>query len=223
MDQFISCFGRASHALLLDCRSLEHEFVKLPADVQLVICNTMVRHELSSSKYNERRAECEEGVRILRSALPEVRALRDVTLSELEDHRQNITPKVFARCRHVITENGRVKRAVEALHKGDTAALGPLLEDSHRSLRDDYEVSCRELDLMVEIAGAQCGLIGARMTGGGFGGCSINLVESAAVSDFRRNVVAAYSSKTGLTPDIYVSPASEGAQRVVVEENQAAR
>jgi len=223
MDQFISCFGRASHALLLDCRSLEHEFVKLPADVQLVICNTMVRHELSSSKYNERRAECEEGVRILRSALPEVRALRDVTLSELEDHRQNITPKVFARCRHVITENGRVKRAVEALHKGDTAALGPLLEDSHRSLRDDYEVSCRELDLMVEIAGVQCGLIGARMTGGGFGGCSINLVESAAVSDFRRNVVAAYSSKTGLTPDIYVSPASEGAQRVVVEENQAAR
>ena len=223
MDQFISCFGRASHALLLDCRSLEHEFVKLPADVQLVICNTMVRHELASGKYNERRAECEEGVRILRSALPEVRALRDVTLSELEDHRQNITPKVFARCRHVITENGRVKRAVEALHKGDTAALGPLLEDSHRSLRDDYEVSCRELDLMVEIAGVQCGLIGARMTGGGFGGCSINLVESAAVSDFRRNVVAAYSSKTGLTPDIYVSPASEGAQRVVVEENQAAR
>ncbi len=223
MDQFISCFGRASHALLLDCRSLEHEFVKLPADVQLVICNTMVRHELSSGKYNERRAECEEGVRILRSALPEVRALRDVTLSELEDHRQNITPKVFARCRHVITENGRVKRAVEALHKGDTAALGPLLEDSHRSLRDDYEVSCRELDLMVEIAGAQCGLIGARMTGGGFGGCSINLVESAAVSDFRRNVAAAYSSKTGLTPDIYVSPASEGAQRIVVEENQAAR
>jgi len=223
MDQFISCFGRASHALLLDCRSLEHEFVKLPADVQLVICNTMVRHELASGKYNERRAECEEGVRILRSALPEVRALRDVTLSELEDHRQNITPKVFARCRHVITENGRVKRAVEALHKGDTAALGPLLEDSHRSLRDDYEVSCRELDLMVEIAGAQCGLIGARMTGGGFGGCTINLVETAAVSDFRRNVAAAYSSKTGLTPDIYVSPASEGAQRIVVEENQAAR
>ncbi len=223
MDQFISCFGRASHALLLDCRSLEYEFVKLPADVQLVICNTMVRHELSSGEYNERRAECEEGGRILRSALPEVRALRDVTLSELEDHRQNITPKVFARCRHVITENGRVKRAVEALHKGDTAALGPLLEDSHRSLRDDYEVSCGELDLMVEIAGAQCGLIGARMTGGGFGGCSINLVESAAVSDFRRNVAAAYSSKTGLTPDIYVSPASEGAQRIVVEENKAAR
>ena len=220
MDQFISCFGCASHALLLDCRTLKHEFVRLPANVQLVICNTMVRHELASSEYNTRRAECEEGVRILRIVLSEVRALRDVTLSQLEDHRQNLTPKMFARCRHVITENARVKSAVEAFRKGDTAALGPLLQDSHRSLRDDYEVSCRELDLMVEIAAAQPGLIGARMTGGGFGGCTINLVESAAVSNFKRNVASAYSSKTGLTPEIYVSPASEGAHHVAPEENK---
>jgi len=220
MDQFISCFGRASYALLLDCRSLKHEFVKLPADVQLVICNTMVRHELASGEYNARRAECEEGVRVLRIVLPEIRALRDVTLSQLEDHRQNLAPNVFARCRHVITENARVKRAVEAFRKGDTAALGPLLRDSHRSLRDDYEVSCRELDLMVEIATAQPGLIGARMSGGGFGGCTINLVEFAAVSNFGHNVAAAYSSKTGLTPKIYVSPASDGAQQVILEENK---
>ena len=152
--------------------------------------------------------------------LPEVRALRDVTLSQLEDHRQNLSPKVFARCRHVITENARVNSAVEAFRKGDTTTLGPLLQDSHRSLRDDYEVSCRELDLMVEIAAAQPGLIGARMTGGGFGGCTINLVESAAVSDFRRNVAAAYSSETGLTPEIYVSPASEGAKEITLEENR---
>ena len=220
MDQFISCFGRASHALLLDCRSLRHEFVKLPANVQLVICNTMVRHELASSEYNTRRAECEEGVRILRIVLSEVRALRDVTLSQLEDHRQNLTPKMFARCRHVITENERVKSAVEAFRKGDTAALGPLLQDSHRSLRDDYEVSCRELDLMVEIAAAQPGLIGARMTGGGFGGCTINLVESAAVSNFKRNVASAYSSRTGLIPEIYVSPPSDGAHHVAPQENK---
>ncbi len=220
MDQFISCFGRASHALLLDCRSLKHEFVKLPRNLQLVICNTMVRHELASGEYNTRHAECEEGVRILRIVLPEVRALRDVTLSQLVDHRQNLSPKVFARCRHVITENARVNSAVEAFRKGDTTTLGPLLQDSHRSLRDDYEVSCRELDLMVEIAAAQPGLIGARMTGGGFGGCTINLVESAAVSDFRRNVAAAYSSKTGLTPEIYVSPASEGAKEITLEENR---
>jgi galactokinase len=223
MDQFVSCYGRASHALLLDCRSLEHEFVKLPANLQLVICNTMVRHELASGEYNARRAECEEGVRILRIVLPEIRALRDVTLSQLEDHRRNLSAKVFARCRHVITENARVKRAVEAFHKGNTAALGPLLQDSHRSLRDDYEVSCRELDLMVEIASAQPGLIGARMTGGGFGGCTVNLVEAAAVRDFRRNVAAAYSSKTGLTPEIYVSPASEGAQQIALEENKPAK
>ena len=223
MDQFISCFGRASHALLLDCRSLKHEFVKLPPNLQLVICNTMVRHELASGEYNTRRAECEEGVRILRIVLPEVRALRDLTLSQLENHRQNLSAKVFARCRHVITENARVNSAVEAFRKGDTAALGSLLRDSHRSLREDYEVSCRELDLMVEIAATQPGLIGARMTGGGFGGCTINLVESAAVSDFRRNVAAAYSSETGLTPEIYVSPASEGAKRITLEENRPVR
>jgi galactokinase len=223
MDQFVSCFGRASHALLLDCRSLQYEFVKLPPDLQLVICNTMVRHELASGEYNARRAECEEGVRILRIVLPEIRALRDVTLTQLEKHVRILPAKVFARCRHVITENARVKSAVEAFHSGDTKALGPLLQDSHRSLRDDYEVSCRELDLMVEIAMAQPGLIGARMTGGGFGGCTINLVESAAVSEFRRNVAAEYSSKTGLTPEIYVSPASEGAQHMALEKNRPAK
>lgn len=222
MDQFVSCYGRASHALLLDCRSLEHKFVKLPADLQLVICNTMVRHELASGEYNARRSECEEGVRILRIVLPEIRALRDVTLSQLEEHRRILPPKVIARCRHVITENKRVKSAVEAFHRGDSKALGPLMQDSHRSLRDDYEVSCKELDLMVEIAIAQPGLIGARMTGGGFGGCTINLVESAAVTDFRQNVAAAYFSSTGLTAEIYVSPASEGAQQIELEVNKPA-
>ena len=220
MDQYVSCYGRASHALLLDCRSLEHGFVKLPENLQLVICNTMVRHEVASSEYNTRRAECEEGVRILRIALAEIRALRDVTLSQLEAHRGNLSPTVFARCRHVITENARVRSAVEAFRRGNIKALGPLMRDSHRSLRDDYEVSCKELDLMVEIAMAQPGLIGARMTGGGFGGCTINLVESAAVSDFKRNVAEKYFSKTGLTPEIYVSPASEGAQQMALEENE---
>jgi galactokinase len=223
MDQFVSCFGRASHALLLDCRSLQYEFVKLPPDLQLVICNTMVRHELASGEYNARRAECEEGVRILRIVLPEIRALRDVTLTQLEKHVRILPAKVFARCRHVITENARVKSAVEAFHRGESKALRPLMQDSHRSLRDDYEVSCRELDLMVEIGMAQPGLIGARMTGGGFGGCTINLVESATVSEFKRNVAAEYSSKTGLTPEIYVSPASEGAQQMALEKNRPAK
>jgi len=220
MDQFVACFGRASHALLLDCRSLKHKYVKIPADLPLVICNTMVKHELASGEYNARRAECEEGVRILRKAFPEIRAPRDVTLSQLEDHRGNLSPKVFARCRHVVAENARVKSAVEAFCRGDSKALGPLMRDSHHSLRDDYEVSCKELDLMVEIAEAQPGLIGARMTGGGFGGCTINLVESAAVSNFRSSVAAAYFSKIGLTPEIFVSSASEGAQEIAVLENK---
>jgi galactokinase len=222
MDQFVSCFGRASNALWLDCRSLEHKFVKLPADLQLVICDTKVKHELASGEYNARRAECEEGVRILRIVLPHIRALRDVTLSQLDEHQKILPPKVIARCRHVITENARVTGAVEALRGGDTKALGALMRDSHRSLRDDYEVSCKELDLMVEIASAQAGLIGARMTGGGFGGCTINLVESVAVSNFRRSVATEYSSATGLTPEIYVSPASEGAQQIALEANKPA-
>jgi galactokinase len=223
MDQFVSCYGRASHALFLDCRSLKYEFIKLPDNLQLVICNTMVRHEVASGEYNARRAECEEGLRILQKAFPEIRALRDVTLSELEAHRQNLSPTVFARCRHVITENARVKSAVEALRRGDIKALGPLMQDSHQSLRDDYEVSCKELDLMVEIAMAQPGVIGARMTGGGFGGCTINLLPSAAVSNFQRKVVKEYSTKTGLIPGIYVSPASEGAQQMALEEKKRAK
>jgi galactokinase len=214
MDQFIACYGRASHALMLDCRSLEFTVVKLPPGFQLVICNTMVKHEVASSEYNVRRAECEEGVRKLRTVLPEIRALRDVTLSALEEHREILDPRVYARCRHVVTENTRVKSAVQAFETGDIRALGPLMRDSHRSLRDDYEVSCLELDLMVEIAVAHRGVIGARMTGGGFGGCTINLVESDAVDAFKQSVAAEYFSRTGLNPEIFISSASDGVGQV---------
>jgi galactokinase len=214
MDQFVSCHGRAGHALLLDCRSLEFELVKLSAEVQLVICNTMVKHEIGSGEYNTRRAECEEGVRKLQSVLPGIRALRDVTLAQLEENRGLLEQKVFSRCSHVITENERVMKAVEAFKKGDLDALEPLMRDSHRSLRDDYEVSCKELDLITEIAVAQRGVIGARMTGGGFGGCTINLVEASAVDEFKHQVSAQYFEKTGKRPEIYVSSASEGAQQM---------
>jgi galactokinase len=214
MDQFVSCHGRASHALLLDCRSLEKKLVKLPPEFQLVICNTMVKHEVASSEYNVRRAECEEGVRALRAGLLGIRALRDVTPEQLNNHRAILAPKVFSRCRHVITENERVLSAVQAFETGDLPALGPLMRDSHRSLRDDYEVSCKELDFMVEIAAGQTGVIGARMTGGGFGGCTINLVENAAVEAFRHKVATEYFDQTGLRPEIYVSPASGGVQQM---------
>lgn len=214
MDQFVSCQGRASHALLLDCRSLEFKLVKLPPGIQLVICNTMVKHEVRSSEYNTRRAECEEGVRTLRAVLPGIQALRDVTPAQLEKHRRLLDSKVFSRCRHVVTENERVKSTVRAFETGDITALGPLMRESHRSLRDDYEVSCKELDKMTEIASAQPGAIGARMTGGGFGGCTISLVESAAVETFRQNVAAEYLARTGLKPEIYVTPAADSAQQL---------
>jgi galactokinase len=214
MDQFISCFGRAGRALLLDCRSLEYHLTPLPEEVSLVICNTMVKHELASGEYNQRRAECEMGVRLLAEHLPRVRALRDVTLADLEQYGASLPPLVYRRCRHVVSENGRVLEAVQALASGDLAAMGALMADSHRSLRDDYQVSCDELDLMVELAGQADGAFGARMTGGGFGGCTINLVRSDRVDAFQRAVTHGYQQQTGRAPEIYVSGAAEGVREV---------
>jgi galactokinase len=214
MDQFISCSGQADHALMLDCRSLEFRLLPLPADVSLVICNTMVKHELGSGEYNRRRAQCEEGVRILARSAPGIRALRDATLEQLELHRSELPEIVYRRCRHVITENTRVEEAAAALDRRDLDTFGHLMGESHRSLRDDYEVSCRELDVMVELAAKQRGVFGARMTGGGFGGCTINLVKSEAVAEFQNSVSRAYEQATGLKPQIFVSSAAAGAAEV---------
>lgn len=223
MDQFIACHGKASFALLLDCRSLDFQMAQLPSGVQLVICNTMVKHELASGEYNRRRAECEEGVRALRMVVPEIHALRDVTISQLENRGSSLNPTVYSRCRHVVTENNRTLQAMRALYSGDLKAFGRLMRDSHRSLRDDYEVSCKELNLMVEIAAAQSGVIGARMTGGGFGGCTINLVESTSVDAFKQSVAAKYHAQTGLKPEIYVSPAADGVQQAGVSSGEASQ
>ena len=214
MDQFVSCFGRAGHAILLDCRSLEFRALPLPPKVHLAICNTMVKHELGASEYNTRRAECEAAVRRLAAALPEIRSLRDVTLQQLEQHRIRLSDTLYRRCRHVITENERVCKAASAFEDGDVASLGPIMAESHRSLRDDYEVSCRELDTMVEIATRQPGVYGARMTGGGFGGCTINLVDAAKSGEFQRKVAAEYAAATGIRPEIYICEASQGAEKV---------
>jgi galactokinase len=214
MDQFVSCHGRAGHALRLDCRSLEFRALRVPENVRLVICNTMVKHHLETSDYNSRRAECEEAVRRLAVVLPGIRALRDVTLAQLEQHRDSLTAALYKRCRHVITENERVCETADALSNGKLGALGELMAESHRSLRNDYEVSCSELDLMVEIATRQKGLLGARMTGGGFGGCTINLVDVAEALEFQRHVSAEYLAATGLRPDVYICEAAQGAEAV---------
>jgi galactokinase len=215
MDQFISCHGKAGHALLLDCRSLHARAIPLPADVALVVCNTMVKHNLAANEYNKRRAECEEGVGLLKAVLPAIIALRDVTSAQLEEHRQLLPRKIYQRCRHVVTENERVLHAADAFQKGDLPTVARLMADSHASLRDDYEVSCRELDLMVEIAASQRGVLGARMTGGGFGGCTVNLVKHADVEAFVAAIRREYQERTGLKPDIYSLEAAEGAEAVL--------
>jgi len=215
MDQFIACHARLGHALLLDCRSLESRPVSLPSHVRLVACNTMVRHSIASGEYNRRRAECEEGVKELARRLPGLRSLRDLDLAVLDREGRELPDTIRRRCRHVVSENARVDRAARALEEGDLEIVGALMADSHRSLRDDYEVSCAELDLMVGLARETSGVYGARMTGGGFGGCTVNLVDKHAVSEFRRHVVSGYQAKTGRAPDIYVTEAGRGAERVV--------
>jgi galactokinase len=214
MDQFISCHGRAGHALMLDCRSLDFQLLPVPSQVRLMVCNTMVRHEHASGGYNTRRRECEEGLQALKQSLPGIRALRDVTVNELEKHRDRLSPVIYKRVRHVVAENDRVQEAATALTAGDLAQFGRLMANSHRSLRGDYEVSTAELDLMVELANGQDGVYGARMTGGGFGGCTINLVHSARAEEVQQRLVQLYEAKTGLRPTIIICEASDGAGAV---------
>lgn len=214
MDQFIACTAKRGHAVLLDCRSLDYKYARLPEGVSLVICNTMVKHSIAGGEYNRRREECEQGVRRLAKKIAGIRALRDVTFEELKRYAAELPEVVARRCRHVVTENERVSRAAEALAAGELAALGELMYASHASLRDDYEVSSPELDLMVELARPQAGVIGARMTGGGFGGCTVNLVQANEAQKFRERVAAGYEEKTGVRPDIYITDAAEGAEVV---------
>ena len=216
MDQLASACGAADRALLLDCRSLEYELQPLPEQARLVIANTMVRHDLASGEYNRRRAECEEAVAHLARRLPGVKALRDVTPAQLAQHGEGLAERPRKRARHVVAENERVAQASEALRGGDIARFGRLMAASHNSLRDDYEVSCKELDLMVGFANEVEGVYGSRMTGGGFGGCTISLVAHDRVAEFERHVVPRYRRATGFHPWIYTCSAVDGAEEVAV-------
>jgi galactokinase len=213
MDQFIACHGRAGHAVMLDTRTLDAAWLPLPAGVAVIVCNTMTRHALATDGYNERRADCEAGVRALAIRLPRIRALRDVTLDDLEANRDALDDRVFRRCRHVVTENARVESAAAALRAGDVDALGDLMRASHLSMRDDFEISTPDVDVMVESAIGVDGTIGARMTGGGFGGCTVNLVRAAHAAAFAAGVTARYEAATGRAPEIYTCVASDGARR----------
>ncbi|MGC1297906.1 MAG: galactokinase [Alloacidobacterium sp.] len=214
MDQFVSCCGAADHALLLDCRSLAYRLAPIPKHLSLVICNTMVKHSHAGGEYGSRRAEVEEGTAILRRHRPEIRLLRDATVEDLKRWGYEMPPDVLKRCRHVITENTRTVAAADALEANDLTTLGRLMAEAHASYRDDFEASCPEADIMVEIANKQEGCVGARLTGGGFGGCTVNLVESVHAVQFASNIAANYKELTGIHPEIYESHASAGAHEV---------
>lgn len=211
MDHIAVLLAERGCALFLDTRSLEYRHVPLPAEIAVIVCNTMVKHDLASGAYNERRAECERSVELLRARYPGIRALRDVSPRQLEDARKFLTPQLQRRARHVVSENARVLQTVDALASANLDRVGELLYESHASLRDDYEVSCPELDTMVRLAGAFDGTIGARMTGGGFGGCTVNLVRADRAGDFRGYLATTYERETGIVPQIYDGTPSAGA------------
>lgn len=218
MDQFISAAGKAGHGLFLDCRSLEYENVPLHlSDARVLVVNTNKRRGLVDSEYNARRKECEEGAAFFARKIPGVKALRDVTPEQFEAYQNELPEPVRSRCRHVVTECQRVLDSVKALKAGDLVRFGQLMNESHKSLRDDYQVSCRELDLIVEIAWENPGVYGARMTGAGFGGCAVILVRKdqlEAVSDAIRD---RYPRETGLTPELFVFSPVDGASVYPIE------
>jgi galactokinase len=208
MDQFISVFGRDHAAIKIDCRSLEFEEVPLPENVAMIAVNTMVKHELGASAYRQRVAECGQAVEFIRQKNPEVKNLRDATIEMLEDAMPEL-PRT--RGRHVISENDRVVEFAAASRAGDLKRMGELFVASHRSLQHDYEVSCEELDFLVDTAVGLPGVYGARMTGGGFGGCTVNLVAPGALADFRARLAAAYQERYGVEPKMYDCRPSAGA------------
>ena len=215
MDMYISALGKKDHALLIDTRSLTFEAVPLPQmGVSIIIADTNKKRGLVDSEYNTRRAECERSVELLRAQLPGIKALRDVTPDQFAQYADTLPEVTRKRARHVITEDERTLESVEALKAGNIVRFGELMNGSHESLKLDYEVSCKELDAMVDAARSIQGVYGARMTGAGFGGCTVSLVADEAVERFLEEVPVLYKRATGLTSTIYVTTAAQGAQRI---------
>jgi len=214
MDQFISVNGAANHALLLDCRDLSFRLAPIPESVALVIANTMVKHSIAGGEYGTRRAEVEEACRILASHRPEIKFLRDATVEDLAQWGHEIPPNALKRARHVITENTRTVDAANALMNHDMPTLGRLMHQAHLSYSQDFEASCAEADTMVELAQDLPGLIGARLTGGGFGGCTVNVVEKDKAPEFARKLAERYHKATGIQPQVLICQASAGAHRI---------
>jgi galactokinase len=216
MDQYISCCGVAGHALLIDCRSLESRHVAIAPNLRLLIANSRVRHQHAGGEYNLRREACEEGVRLLSRYLGPIQALRDVTPQQLESKRRKLPELIYRRCRHIVTENARVLEAERALETGDFVACGRAMNASHLSMRDDFEITCPEVDMLAGLAQHVKGVYGSRMTGGGFGGCTISLLEEWAIDKASQMLTDGYRIAMGRDVDIYVCTPSDGAQLILV-------
>ena len=217
MDQFTAVFANSGNAMLLDCRSLEIESIPIEFDAtEIVVIDTKVKHDLASSAYNTRREECETGVRLLAGKIKGLTSLRDVTAADIETYGDRLPDNILRRCRHVVLENARTLEAAGAFRDREFNRAGELMSESHVSLRYDYEVSSPELDHLVETALAVDGVFGARMTGGGFGGCTVNLVRKDAVDDLREKSEAGYRSRFGISPDFYVFRATDGASEITL-------
>jgi galactokinase len=215
MDQFINIFGRPRSVLKLDCRSLDYKYYPFEReDLRVVLCDTLVKRELASSEYNVRRQQCESGVRLLARYEPSLKSLRDVSLELLKAHGPQFDPVVYKRCDYVIRENIRVEQACADLDKGDFYSFGQRMFGSHEGLRHHYEVSCRELDVLVDAASGVKGVLGARMMGAGFGGCTINLVEDWAVEALKEKAVQVYRAEFGKEPKVYISALRSGTETI---------
>jgi galactokinase len=217
MDQFVVAGGVAHRAMLIDCRSLEYELLPLPSQVRVVICNSMVKHQVATGEYGDRREEVEAGQAILRQQRPGIELLRDATLADLEACKDKMTVASFARCRHIITENRRVTEARAALLRGDVVRFGELMVEAHASMRDDFAASCAEIDMLVEIAMRQDGCFGARITGGGFGGCTVNVVSAEKAESFVEIVRREYGERTGIAAQCFVCEPSDGALAIAAK------
>jgi galactokinase len=211
MDQFIVAGGVANRAMLLDCRAMTFDLLPLPEDVRVVICNSMVKHRHDEGEYGNRRDEVEAGQAVMRQAQPGISQLRDATLTDLEACKGEMSVPSFHRCRHIITENARVIASREALLAGDVGMFGGIMKVAHASMRDDFAASCGEVDALVEIASRQPGCYGARITGGGFGGCTVNLVRAEATKAFVAAVIADYTMFFGILAECFVCTPSDGA------------
>lgn len=211
MDQFASACGVENRLLSLDCRSLEWETLPLPEGVSIVVADTTVRRKLTGGEYNKRRAACEQAVQLLQGRLPGIRSLREVSLADFNRLAPDLPAEIEKRARHVVEEIERTRQAIALLRAGEAARFGELMNACHASLRDLYEVSCPELDVMAGIAQSLSGCYGARLTGAGFGGCTVNLVAQEQAEAFAHVLAAGYESQTGLHPKIYICKASAGA------------